>query len=57
MILGHEGVGIILGTGPDVRRLKKGDRVGWGFLQDTCNYCQQCLDSTETFCPERKMYG
>jgi len=37
--------------------LKKGDRVGWGFLQDSCGHCQQCLDGTDTFCPERKLYG
>ena len=37
--------------------LKRGDRVGWGFLQDTCGHCMQCLDGSETFCPERKMYG
>ncbi|KAL8826885.1 MAG: hypothetical protein Q9191_003520 [Dirinaria sp. TL-2023a] len=55
--LGHEGVGVVAATGPAVRMLKTGDRVGWGFLQDTCGHCMQCLDGTETFCPERKMYG
>ena len=57
MVLGHEGVGVVTATGPTVRTLKRGDRVGWGFLQDTCGHCTQCLDGTETFCPERKMYG
>ena len=57
MVLGHEGIGVVAATGPDVRKLKKGDRVGWGFLQDACGSCQQCFDGTETFCPERKMYG
>lgn len=57
MVLGHEGVGIIAAVDPAVSRLKKGDRVGWCFLQDSCGHCQQCLDGTETFCPERKLYG
>lgn len=29
MVLGHEGVGVVEATGPDVKQLKKGDRVGW----------------------------
>ncbi|CAD0045917.1 unnamed protein product [Aureobasidium pullulans] len=44
MALGHEGVGI-------------GDRVGWGYEHDSCSHCEQCLKGTETYCPERKMYG
>lgn len=29
MVLGHEGVGVIEAVGPEVKSLKKGDRVGW----------------------------
>ncbi|KAF7940754.1 uncharacterized protein EAE97_006940 [Botrytis byssoidea] len=36
MTLGHEGVGVVVATGPEVQSLTKGVRVGWGFLQDTC---------------------
>ncbi|CAG8971914.1 hypothetical protein HYALB_00007830 [Hymenoscyphus albidus] len=57
MVLGHEGVGIVSAIGAEVTRLQKGDRVGWGFLQDTCGNCIQCLDGSEIFCPDRKMYG
>lgn len=57
MVLGHEGVGVVTTTGPEVRSLKKGDRVGWGFLQDTCGQCKQCECGTDVFCSERKMYG
>jgi len=57
MGLGHEGVGIIEATGPDVRYMKKGDRVGWGYEHDSCGHCQQCLKGSETYCPERAMYG
>lgn len=57
MGLGHEGVGIVEALGPNCKVLKKGDRVGWGYVHDTCGHCQQCLSGRETTCPERKMYG
>ena len=57
MVLGHEGVGIISATGPDVKFLKEGDRVGWGYEHDSCGHCIQCLKGAETYCAERKFYG
>lgn len=57
MALGHEGVGVVESTGPDVKTLKKGDRVGWGYEHDCCGLCQQCLSGKETFCAKRAMYG
>ncbi|KAF2842025.1 GroES-like protein [Patellaria atrata CBS 101060] len=55
--LGHEGAGVVEDVGPAVKTLKKGDRVGWGYLQETCGMCQQCLSGRETYCLQRKMYG
>ncbi|KAK3073775.1 hypothetical protein LTR53_004355 [Teratosphaeriaceae sp. CCFEE 6253] len=57
MGLGHEGVGVVEETGPAVKVLKKGDRVGWGYEHDCCGHCEQCLRGNETYCPERAMYG
>ncbi|WPH01603.1 Hypothetical protein R9X50_00445100 [Acrodontium crateriforme] len=57
MGLGHEGVGVVEETGPDVKHMKKGDRVGWGYEHNSCEHCQQCLKGSETYCAERKMYG
>jgi D-arabinose 1-dehydrogenase-like Zn-dependent alcohol dehydrogenase len=57
MALGHEGAGIAEEVGKDVTVIKKGDRVGWGYLHDSCGHCKQCLRGVETFCPERHMYG
>lgn len=57
MVLGHEGVGIVEAVGPDVKVLKKGDRVGWGYEHDSCGLCQQCLSGNETYCAKRQMYG
>jgi D-arabinose 1-dehydrogenase-like Zn-dependent alcohol dehydrogenase len=57
MALGHEGVGIVEATGPRVQNVKKGDRVGWGYMHNTCGSCEYCLTGRETFCENRAMYG
>lgn len=57
MVLGHEGVGVIEEVGPDVKHLKKGERVGWGYEHNSCGFCEQCLSGNETYCPERAMFG
>lgn len=55
--LGHEGAGIITALGSSVSTFKINERVGWGYLHSACGHCKQCLRGTETFCPERHMYG
>ncbi|KAF1848916.1 GroES-like protein [Cucurbitaria berberidis CBS 394.84] len=55
--LGHEGAGVVDQVGPNVRHLKKNDRVGWGYEHNSCGSCDQCLSGRETYCPEREMYG
>lgn len=57
MVLGHEGVGIVEDVGPNVKELKKGDRVGWGYEHNSCGRCEKCLTGREIYCPEREMYG
>ncbi|KAJ6439361.1 NADP-dependent alcohol dehydrogenase [Purpureocillium lavendulum] len=57
MVLGHEGVGVVEDVGPDVKFLRKGQRVGWGYETNSCGHCMECLQGEETFCPDRVMYG
>ena len=57
MVLGHEGAAVVEQIGPNVKNLKKGDRVGWGYEHDCCGACEFCLTGRETYCPERQMYG
>jgi D-arabinose 1-dehydrogenase-like Zn-dependent alcohol dehydrogenase len=55
--LGHEGAGVVEQVGPNVKSLKKGDHVGWGYQHGCCGACEYCLTGRETYCPERQMYG
>lgn len=57
MVLGHEGAGVVESTGPAVKHLKVGDRVGWGYQHNCCGLCKWCQSGMETFCPEREFYG
>ena len=57
MVLGHEGVGVVEAVGPECHILKKGDHIGWGYEVDSCGHCIECLQGSETYCPERATYG
>jgi D-arabinose 1-dehydrogenase-like Zn-dependent alcohol dehydrogenase len=73
MGLGHEGAGVVevssfihislqrltsnQEVGASVKALRKGDSVGWGYQNNSCNRCKQCLTGHETLCPERELYG
>lgn len=57
IVLGHEGAGVVQQIGPDVKHLKVGDRVGWGYQGDSCGLCEQCLSGNDEYCPDREIYG
>ena len=56
MVMGHEGAGVIAGTGQGVTNLKEGDRVGlnpaWG-----CGQCAHCVDGHPNMCPAWRHLG
>jgi len=55
-ILGHEAMGIVEETGPDIRRLKKGDRVIVPFPV-ACGHCWYCEHDLWSQCDESNAHG
>lgn len=51
-VLGHEGVGVIQQLGRDVKNLKVGDRVGFGYTRYVCGTCDKCLTGMWPGTPE-----
>ncbi len=54
LVAGHEVVGVITEVGERVTSLKKGDRVGVGWIRNSCRVCDHCLQGEENIC--RKGY-
>ncbi len=50
LILGHEIVGTVVATGPQVTRFQPGVRVGVPWLGRTCGRCRYCLTGRENLC-------
>ena len=50
MVPGHEIVGRVTSVGAEVKRFKKGDRVGVGCMVDSCRTCPSCRKDLEQFC-------
>ncbi len=57
IIPGHEIVGKIVSTAPDVERFKEGDRVGIPWLGHTCGMCVFCLSGRENLCDSARFTG
>ncbi|HEY7145946.1 MAG TPA: zinc-dependent alcohol dehydrogenase family protein [Streptosporangiaceae bacterium] len=55
VVPGHEVVGEVAGTGPDVHRFSRGDRVGVAWLAGTDGSCRYCRRGQENLCP-RSVY-
>lgn len=47
---GHEGAGIVVKAGANVKNFKLGDRAGIKPITDTCASCAMCWDDKETYC-------
>lgn len=47
---GHEVVGTVLALGPNTRGLKVGQRVGLGWMAESCMACRSCLNGEPQLC-------
>ncbi len=50
LVAGHEGLGHISAVGDQVRSLRVGDRVGVGWLRDSCGGCRNCRRGRDNLC-------
>jgi alcohol dehydrogenase, propanol-preferring len=57
LVPGHEIVGRVVAIGPEVERLKTGDRVGVPWLGWTCGQCEYCLSGRENLCIRARFTG
>ena len=56
-IPGHEAVGVVTRSGPDVVHIKEGDRVAVPWLGWACGYCEYCASGRETLCVNQRNTG
>ena len=54
---GHEGAGVIVKIGANVKNFKVGDRAGLKPIWDTCGNCQLCWGDKECYCPQAQHTG
>ena len=56
-IPGHEGVGVVIATGPGASLHKPGDRVAIAWLGSACGHCRHCVAGWETLCEAQQNSG
>jgi len=57
VVPGHQIVGRVVGTGPAVATIRRGDRVGAAWLRRTCGACRWCREGRENLCPFSEYTG
>ena len=54
---GHEGAGVVVKLGSNVKNWKIGDRAGVKPVWNTCGSCQLCWGTLEAHCPKKLFTG
>ena len=54
---GHEGAGVIVKVGDQVKNLKVGQRAGFKPVADTCGQCDLCRTDKECYCAKAVLTG
>lgn len=57
LVLGHEGAGVVVAMGENVRGWEIGDYAGVKLLNSTCLTCNYCQQGKETACKLQRMNG
>lgn len=50
LVPGHEIVGEVVATGNSVKNIAVGDKVGLGWLSESCMSCQECMSGNHHLC-------
>ena len=50
VVAGHEVIGTILRMGSEAKGLQIGQRVGLGWMAESCQYCDQCVAGQQVLC-------
>lgn len=51
-VLGHEIVGHVVEVGSAVKGVEVNQKVGIGWVSNSCMHCRQCMTGNHNFCPE-----
>ena len=54
---GHEGAGVIVKVGSEVKQLKVGQRAGHKPIQDVCHTCEYCKAGKDSYCAKTVFTG
>lgn len=57
LIGGHEGAGVVVGVGSQVKNFKIGDLAGIKWINRTCLTCEYCIGGEETCCQDQDVSG
>ena len=57
LVGGHEGAGVVVGMGANVKGWKIGDLAGIKWLNGSCMSCEYCELSNESNCPDADLSG